>query len=107
MRRRPGAVCVVAGARLRVVFVYDPKANAAMPASLSERGPRIGSIPPRTGDILPHKMTVILRVNSLAPEPGALRTAGDILRAGGLVAFPTDRTSTRLNSSHVLLSYAI
>ncbi|HLV25447.1 MAG TPA: L-threonylcarbamoyladenylate synthase [Gemmatimonadales bacterium] len=35
-------------------------------------------------------MTVILRVNSLAPEPEALRTAADILRAGGLVAFPTE-----------------
>ena len=35
-------------------------------------------------------MTEVLSLNSLIPEPAILAYAGDILRAGGLVAYPTE-----------------
>ncbi len=35
-------------------------------------------------------MTEVLQLNPHAPEPDILRDAGEILRAGGLVAYPTE-----------------
>ena len=35
-------------------------------------------------------MTQVLSINPLAPEPGILARAGEVLRAGGLVAYPTE-----------------
>lgn len=35
-------------------------------------------------------MTEIITVNPLAPDPAALERAGTVLRAGGLVAYPTE-----------------
>ncbi len=35
-------------------------------------------------------MTELLQINSLAPEPDILAYAGALLRAGGLVAYPTE-----------------
>lgn len=35
-------------------------------------------------------MTELIKINSLAPEPEILAYAGDILRRGGLVAYPTE-----------------
>ena len=35
-------------------------------------------------------MTEVLSINPLSPEPDVLAHAGDILRAGGLVAYPTE-----------------
>ena len=35
-------------------------------------------------------MTELLKINPEAPEPDILARAGDILRAGGLVAYPTE-----------------
>ena len=50
--------------------------------------------------------TKVIRMNPQELDMEGIREAGEILRQGGLVAFPTetvyglDRKSTRLNSSH-------
>jgi L-threonylcarbamoyladenylate synthase len=36
------------------------------------------------------KNTLVLKVNSEAPQPGQIRVAADLIRKGGLVAFPTE-----------------
>lgn len=38
-------------------------------------------------------MTELLKINPADPDPDILAHAGDILRMGGLVAYPTDRKS--------------
>src|SRR3989338_106182 len=35
-------------------------------------------------------MTVVIRVNSLRPEPAKIKKAASVLKKGGLVAFPTE-----------------
>src|SRR5256885_12664883 len=40
-------------------------------------------------------------------RPGVEPLQGDVDRAGQVVAFELDRKSTRLNSSHLVISYAV
>ena len=51
-------------------------------------------------------MTEVLKINPAAPEPEILARAGDILRAGGLVAYPTETVYGLAASAFVVDSVA-
>lgn len=51
-------------------------------------------------------MTELLKINPLFPEPSILAYAGDILRAGGLVAYPTETVYGLAASAFVVDSIA-
>lgn len=51
-------------------------------------------------------MTELLKINPFLPEPSILAYAGDILRAGGLVAYPTETVYGLAASAFVVDSIA-
>ncbi len=48
------------------------------------------SVVPQTGEGSCALETVVLKVDAANPEPDVIRRAADVIRAGGLVAFPTE-----------------
>ena len=51
-------------------------------------------------------MTQVLKIDPLAPDPATLARAGEILRAGGLVAYPTETVYGLAASAFVIDSVA-
>jgi len=51
-------------------------------------------------------MTEVLKIDSQVPDPAVLARAGDILRAGGLVAYPTETVYGLAASAFVIDSVA-
>ena len=51
-------------------------------------------------------MTEVLKIDPLAPDPAVLTRAGEVLRAGGLVAYPTETVYGLAASAFVIDSVA-
>src|SRR5688572_31690459 len=85
-----------------------PSLHAALPF-LAEQ-PRDAIRPQRDADRRPRRRVPVDQRADRAPRPDALeerRRTGDPRRRGRDVAAPLDRKSTRLNSSHSQITYAV